>query len=285
MDKATFLVELQRNIGMLDDAEQRDIIDEYAQHIDMKVSDGMTEAEAIEDFGDFKDFVRDVLSAYHVKAPFDQAGTADSAAEPARGDKVREATERMSAATKRGVSGLSGIAKTAAGKLSKAAKTVGKSCSAAGDDPALDDANPHSSSGAAGKLRIPASGFMGKVWALAKTCVRWIWNAVVALVVATLVCSTLFFIFAVGLGAVLLVQGYPLVGATIASAGGAAASAALTYLATRCIVRKKPANLSGGGHDGGGKGGQGASDEGKLSDETQALNRICPAFEGGVSHD
>ena len=91
MDKATFLVQLQKNIGMLDDGEQKDIIDEYAQHIDMKVSGGMTEAEAIEDFGDFNEFVREVLSAYHVKAPFDQAATAETAAtaSPTPGDRRR----------------------------------------------------------------------------------------------------------------------------------------------------------------------------------------------------
>ena len=110
MDKATFLVQLQKNIGMLDDGEQKDIIDEYAQHIDMKVSGGMTEAEAIEDFGDFNEFVREVLSAYHVKAPFDQAPFDQAAT-----------AETAAAATK---SGAHKIGERVSGAFGKAAERV-----------------------------------------------------------------------------------------------------------------------------------------------------------------
>ena len=127
MDKATFLVQLQKNIGMLDDDEQKDIIDEYSQHIDMKVSGGMTEAEAIEDFGDFNEFVRDVLNAYHVKAPFDQEDAVEAAAtaSPTAGDRLDDAVRggaqaagRAVDATKRGARKMASAVTGAAGKFS-----------------------------------------------------------------------------------------------------------------------------------------------------------------------
>lgn len=43
MIKAIFLTQLQQNIALLDDEEQKDILDEYAQHIDMKIAGSMTD--------------------------------------------------------------------------------------------------------------------------------------------------------------------------------------------------------------------------------------------------
>ena len=140
MDKATFLVQLQKNIGMLDDDEQKDIIDEYSQHIDMKVSGGMTEAEAIEDFGDFNEFVREVLNAYHVKAPFDQEDAVEAAAtaSPTAGDRLDDAVRggaqaagRAVDATKRGARKMASAVTGAAGKFSDRAKEAVSQASAA----------------------------------------------------------------------------------------------------------------------------------------------------------
>ena len=69
MNKTEFLLALQKQISMLEDDEQKDIIDEYSQHIDMKVQNGMTEDEAIEEFGPLDQLVGEILGAYHVKAP------------------------------------------------------------------------------------------------------------------------------------------------------------------------------------------------------------------------
>ena len=42
-NKAWFLKELQSRIAVLEDAEQQDILAEYAQHIDLRVAGGLTE--------------------------------------------------------------------------------------------------------------------------------------------------------------------------------------------------------------------------------------------------
>ncbi len=70
MNKNEFLEALKRALAVLDEAELQDIIDEYEQHIDMKTANGLTEEEAIADFGDFKELTAELLEAYHVRADY-----------------------------------------------------------------------------------------------------------------------------------------------------------------------------------------------------------------------
>ncbi len=71
MNKETFLEELRGYLRILEDQEQEDILEEYAQHIDMKIQKGLTEEEAIRDFGPMKELAAEILEAYHVKPEFD----------------------------------------------------------------------------------------------------------------------------------------------------------------------------------------------------------------------
>lgn len=70
MNKAEFLAKLDARIAVLTEVERRDILDEYEQHIDMKVAEGLSEEEATEEFGDLDDLTADILEAYHVRADF-----------------------------------------------------------------------------------------------------------------------------------------------------------------------------------------------------------------------
>ena len=45
------------------------ILDEYAQHIDMKIQNGMSEEEAIGDFGPVKELAAEILEAYRARMP------------------------------------------------------------------------------------------------------------------------------------------------------------------------------------------------------------------------
>lgn len=51
MKKQEFLEELKGYLKVLQDEEQEDILDEYSQHIEMKKERGLSEEEAIRDFG------------------------------------------------------------------------------------------------------------------------------------------------------------------------------------------------------------------------------------------
>ena len=70
MDKKTFLEELRSSLSVLQETELNDIMDEYEQHIDMKVQSGLTEEEAIAEFGNRKELTAEILEAYHVNPEY-----------------------------------------------------------------------------------------------------------------------------------------------------------------------------------------------------------------------
>ncbi len=70
MDKKTFLLKLRQELSVLQEEELQDIISEYEQHIDMKVENGLTEEEAIADFGSMTELTAEILEAYHVRADY-----------------------------------------------------------------------------------------------------------------------------------------------------------------------------------------------------------------------
>lgn len=76
MNKETFLEELRGYLRILEDQEQEDILAEYAQHIDMKLQKGLSEEEAIRDFGPMRELAAEILEAYHVKPEFDKRPSA-----------------------------------------------------------------------------------------------------------------------------------------------------------------------------------------------------------------
>lgn len=74
MNKEKFLMELREYLSILENQEQEDILAEYAQHIDMKMRKGLSEEEAIRDFGPMQDLAAEILEAYHVKPEFHKRG-------------------------------------------------------------------------------------------------------------------------------------------------------------------------------------------------------------------
>lgn len=252
MKKTEFLSELKKRISLLEDDEQQDIIDEYSQHIDNKVSKGMTEAEAIEDFGPFDQLVEELLGAYHVKASAVEKSPSFNASSLVDGGK--RAAEKAVGVTKKGCSklkhcweeldslptakesaGNSGLEGGEAGasagnptaKTSRTKAALGKAAHAAKD---------------AGSAAVQGSASLGGgALALTKTFLRWCWNFCIACMVAGIAFCALGSLFCLGFCLVLLLQGYPLAGVSLAALG---ASVALICLGVLCIqlilVKKKP---------------------------------------------
>lgn len=73
MNKAEFIKELKDSIRILDDSEQQYFVEEYTQHIDMKMSQGMSEEEAVGEMGSIKELSREILESYHVKVDGEKA--------------------------------------------------------------------------------------------------------------------------------------------------------------------------------------------------------------------
>ena len=66
MTREEFFAKLDARLSILNEKERKDIIDEYQSHIDFKIQDGKTEAQAIADFGDIDDLAAEILEAYHI---------------------------------------------------------------------------------------------------------------------------------------------------------------------------------------------------------------------------
>lgn len=66
MNKEQFVNYMNKKLQVIREDERKDIIDEYINHIDMKVSEGKTEEEAIADFGDIDEMIREILEAYNI---------------------------------------------------------------------------------------------------------------------------------------------------------------------------------------------------------------------------
>ena len=66
MNKKEFLEKLRRKLVILNSEEIEDIIVEYGGYIDEKVKKGKTEEQAIKEFGDINELVKEILSAYKI---------------------------------------------------------------------------------------------------------------------------------------------------------------------------------------------------------------------------
>lgn len=66
MNKEQFVTLMNKKLQVIKEEERKDIIDEYINHIDMKVSEGKSEEEAIADFGDIDEMVKEILDAYNI---------------------------------------------------------------------------------------------------------------------------------------------------------------------------------------------------------------------------
>lgn len=66
MNKIDFLRKLEKKLMILNDEERKDIINEYTDIIDNKVSDGKIEEEAIKEFGSVDTLAKEILEAYKI---------------------------------------------------------------------------------------------------------------------------------------------------------------------------------------------------------------------------
>ena len=70
MNKSSFISKLKKNLKLLDENEDKDIIDEYSEIIDEKIKDCKTEEEAINDFGNIDELCKEILKAYKINPKY-----------------------------------------------------------------------------------------------------------------------------------------------------------------------------------------------------------------------
>lgn len=70
MTKTEFLEYLEKRLHVLNQKERDDILSEYAQHIELKMESGLSEEDAIHDFGDLEELAAEILDAYNVNPDY-----------------------------------------------------------------------------------------------------------------------------------------------------------------------------------------------------------------------
>ena len=246
-NKEWFLKELQSRIALLEDAEQQDILAEYAQHIDLRVDGGLTEEDAIRDFGDLDQLAAEILEAYHVKPAFGQKAPKPRPPFP---DTLRKGCTKTGACFRRAGSAAArffrhlrlGIA-NGFHKCGDKLKGLFRRKAPEGEPPLPEKREeapiPMTASQ---ENHCPVRTALKRAFhALGRFCkllARLLWNLALLICAAPFACLGLAAILCLGLLAVLLVQGYPLAGIAICCIGAALFCAGVLGLGSSLVWRR-----------------------------------------------
>lgn len=260
MSKEMFLGVLREHLKVLEDQEQQDILQEYAQHIDIKMQNGLSEEEAIRDFGPVKELAAEILEAYHVKPEFGEAfeeagqkkglvrAAGEAASEGGRavrkaGNIVKEKAEVLGKAlSSLGIKVKKGLKRMLQWITKPFKKKEGEEDVQMIPEKRREEEKDWTLRQAAGKT----GRFFGKLWRGFLSFVFWIlrffWN------VFCIGCSVLFGLYGLlalfGLGAVVILcfQGYPLRGIVLICLGGILCGGAACMGCISAVRRKERAS-------------------------------------------
>ena len=229
MDKKTFLEELRKSLRVLKDEEVQDIISEYEQHIDLKVEKGLTVKQAIDDFGNVKILAAEILEGYHVKTEFDfmQENTVSKPNLVSNGQEIAKTSVKTLFAwinmIWRGIfNSFRWCGKVMMSPLIWLKSKM--SCKEREHDDVIDPFKQYSHLKNWLVQKMKGFGSMifrllGQLVNMSLWCVRICWNCFVTGAALSIGVFGLMCLFAVGIFAVLLFQGYPVIGVTIGCLG------------------------------------------------------------------
>ena len=245
MSKEVFLGELQKHLEILEDDEQQDILEEYAQHIDIKMQNGQSEEDAIRDFGPVKELAAEILEAYHVKPEFGEEKRRKRLPIPggAALEKGGMGLQSLGGFLKEKTTALFRGAGNLFRKAGRSVKNLGLRIKESMS--VRKKGRPDAETGGedrmemTGNLRMAEGRSLGKgisgacrtaargLGAGARWCLRLCWNFFWMLFGAGAGCLGLFALFGFGTVLILLLQGYPLAGAVLICLGAFLASGSL----------------------------------------------------------
>lgn len=115
MSKDKFLEELEQKLRVLNEQERKDVLEEYAQHIDLKIENGLSEEDAVSDFGSPEALAAELLDAYHINCEYASGICPDDM------EKKQENSGGIGQQSGRAVSNAMGDARNMAGQAAKGA--------------------------------------------------------------------------------------------------------------------------------------------------------------------
>ena len=209
MNKAEFMNRMTSLLDVLLEDEIKDILSEYEQHIDMKKQNGLSEEEAIEDFGSPEELAADILEAYHVRTDCKET----TLQKKTTVDKIKESSQRV--CTSAGVTGNKLI-----GKMKQFFQKMRSRCKRLMKKPSIflqkwktarQEKEAKSSMVEAGINKRQGNIV---TWCL-RGCLRFIFGSMFLLSGF----MGIFLLFFVGMLVVMLLLGYPVIGITIGTIG------------------------------------------------------------------
>lgn len=229
MNKREFLDVMENRLSVLEAQEREDMLSEYEQHIELKMKSGMSEQEAIDDFGDIDSLIAEILEAYHIDPSY-------------KGVRKKGASE--------------GIGKKASGVLTKSRQSLSNFMEQQKEKQEQrmeqkreeDKEKPPRWKRPDGvfekeKGRETAKAVGKKTVNIIKRLLIFCVKVLLVLVMVPAVAAALCALFGFGVLAILLMQGYPLVGATLVMFGcilgfGSFSLFVLTFITSRWSKRK-----------------------------------------------
>ena len=230
MNKKEFLDVMEKRLSMLEAQEREDMLSEYAQHIELKMQSGMSEKEAIDDFGDIDSLIAEILEAYHI--------------DPSYGGKAKK-------------SAAEGIDKKASGVINRSKQSFSNFMEQQKEkqEQRMEQKREEDKDRPPRWKRKEGSGFekgegrkmvetaLQKILFVLKVAFVFCVKACLVLVMLPAAVLTLFSLFGFGTLVVLLMQGYPLAGVTLVMLGcilgfGAVTLFVLTFIMRRWMKRK-----------------------------------------------
>ena len=230
MNKKEFLDVMEKRLSMLETQEREDMLSEYAQHIELKMQSGMSEKEAIDDFGDIDSLIAEILEAYHI--------------DPSYGGKAKK-------------SAAEGIGKKASGVINRSKQSFSNFMEQQKEkqEQRMEQKREEDKDRPPRWKRKEGSGFekgegrkmvetaLQKILFVLKVAFVFCVKACLVLVMLPAAVLTLFSLFGFGTLVVLLMQGYPLAGVTLVMLGcilgfGAVTLFVLTFIMSRWMKRK-----------------------------------------------
>lgn len=244
MNKEEFLKNLESKLEVLNKSEREDILNEYEQHIELRMKSGLSEEGAIKDFGDLDELVKEILEAYNVDPEYGRkkkkifygknAGEAVTKNAAVAGKRLRE------------IGGASGGMLVAFGKRIKKAvsrclaicllplKKMKSWFEHRKEEPGFHDDRTEKTA----MEKIQVQTISRKIWKLFLWCCLLGLKCLVLAVIWPVVIGEILGIVGFGALIVFLFMGYPVWGLTIMTAGCLAAGWAVLWLAKEILFWK-----------------------------------------------
>ena len=274
MNKEEFITQLKQSISILDDQEQQYFVEEYTQHIDMKMSQGMSEEEAVKEMGPVEELRKEILETYHVKINALEDQNAKSVDYKKFFGKIKgqadKIYEKIASGCKKTASGIKKFMVTLkniclkpfkGNQTGEATESASENTSAAvsGETVPVEAPGKRKQGGFFWGIGRLIRGFFRGIKELVKGCFRgmiWLagkcfylalwfmlimWNAFCIGVGMIGIFFTAVFVFLVGLFLVMLTQGYPTAGFTLCALGASVSAGSVVvgcFVLTRWKITK-----------------------------------------------